>query len=63
MMGCKWLMAGGEAVVKIYEGAPHGFIVLRGMCDEADQAAVDMASFIKEVVGEVSAGDEMLMLN
>jgi acetyl esterase/lipase len=26
MMGTKWLMAGGEAVVKIYPGACHGFL-------------------------------------
>lgn len=33
LMGVKWLMAGGEAVVKIYEGAPHAFIALRGQSD------------------------------
>ncbi|KAL9105237.1 MAG: hypothetical protein Q9227_009554 [Pyrenula ochraceoflavens] len=26
-MGVKWQMAGGEAVVKIYPGGPHGFIM------------------------------------
>jgi acetyl esterase/lipase len=64
MMGCKWLMAGGDAVVKIYAGAPHAFITWRGLSDEADQAAVDMESFIKEVLGEkASAGDDVLVLN
>jgi len=64
MMGCKWLMAGGEAIVKIYEGAPHAFIAMRGVSDEADQAVVDIESFIKEVVGEkVSEGDDVLVSN
>lgn len=64
MMGCKWLMAGGEAIVKIYEGAPHAFIALRGASDEADQVVVDIESFIKEVVGEkVSEGGDVLVLN
>jgi acetyl esterase/lipase len=59
MMGCKWLMAGGEAVVKIYEGAPHGFIVWRGMTDEADRAAVDVETFIKDCLGvEKDSGAE-----
>jgi hypothetical protein len=26
-MSVKWLMAGGEAVVKIIPGAPHGYIM------------------------------------
>jgi acetyl esterase/lipase len=64
MMGCKWLMGGGEAVVKIYEGAPHSFIALRGVSDEADQAAVDIENFIKEVIGEkLSEGINVLELN
>jgi acetyl esterase/lipase len=50
MMGCKWLMAGGEAVVKIYEGAPHGFTMLIGMSDEADQAAKDIKTFIEDCI-------------
>jgi acetyl esterase/lipase len=25
-MGLKWMMAGGEAIVKVYPGAAHGFI-------------------------------------
>ena len=25
-MSVKWQMAGGEAVVKFYPGAPHGFV-------------------------------------
>ncbi|TVY34544.1 AB hydrolase superfamily protein [Lachnellula subtilissima] len=27
LMGMRWLMAGGEAIVKIYTGAPHGFLL------------------------------------
>jgi len=26
-MSMKWMCAGGEAIVKIYPGAPHGFIL------------------------------------
>jgi acetyl esterase/lipase len=66
MMGCKWLMAGGEAVVKIYEGAPHAFIVLRGVSDEADQAAADMKTFIGDCLGtveKVSGAVDVLVLN
>jgi acetyl esterase/lipase len=63
MMGCKWLIAGGEAVIKIYSGAPHAFIALRGVSDEADQAAVDIESFIKEAAGEkLSDADDVLVL-
>jgi acetyl esterase/lipase len=29
MMGTKYLMAGGEAVIKIYEGGCHGFIAFK----------------------------------
>ena len=27
LMGLRWQMAGGEAVVKLHFGAPHGFLV------------------------------------
>jgi len=66
MMGCKWLMAGGEAVLKIYEGAPHAFTVLKGESDEADQAAADMTTFIEDCVGVVekaSGSGDVFVLN
>jgi acetyl esterase/lipase len=66
MMGCKWLMAGGEAVVKIYEGAPHAFITWWGLSDEADQAAVDMKTFFGNclsMVEKVSGAVDALVLN
>jgi acetyl esterase/lipase len=50
MMGVRWLMVGGEAVIKIYEGAPHAFISLRGQSDEADQAEKDTKTFIEDCV-------------
>ena len=66
MMSLRWLMAGGEAIVKIYEGAPHGFTALRGMSDAADQAAADVKTFIEDCMGiqekPRGAGD-VLVLN
>ncbi len=53
MMGTKWLMAGGQAVIKIYEGAPHGFIGFKP--DEEPQAGKvlqDTRTFIQDVVGK-----------
>jgi acetyl esterase/lipase len=48
MMSTKWLMAGGEAILKIYPGAPHGFIGFVGLLDEAGQALEDTRTFIRE---------------
>lgn len=49
MMATKWLMAGGEAVVKIYAGAPHGFVGFPAeQMREAGEALADTVVFIKE---------------
>lgn len=48
MMATKWMMAGAEAILKIYPGAPHGFIGFVGMLDEAGQALEDTKTFIRE---------------
>jgi acetyl esterase/lipase len=50
MMGVRWLMFGGEAVIKIYAGAPHAFIALRGQSDQTDQAERDIKMFIEDCV-------------
>jgi acetyl esterase/lipase len=48
MMATKWLMGGGDAILKIYPGAPHGFIGFVGVLDEAGQALEDTKTFIQE---------------
>ena len=48
MMATKWLMAGGDAILKIYPGAPHGFIGFIGLLDEAGQALQDTKTFLQE---------------
>ncbi|KAL2823314.1 Alpha/Beta hydrolase protein [Aspergillus cavernicola] len=42
LMHTKWSIAGGEAIVKLYSGAPHGFTALPGMpvADEANALGV-----------------------
>ncbi|KAI9844357.1 MAG: hypothetical protein M1837_005661 [Sclerophora amabilis] len=49
MMGIKWLSSGGEAVVKIMPGAPHGFTLF-----ETSQVGVsaEAAVVVKEWLGE-----------
>lgn len=46
-MSAKWMAAGGEAVVKIYPGAPHGFMAFPGFT-VADQAKETTFQFIQE---------------
>ncbi|KAF2847307.1 alpha/beta-hydrolase [Plenodomus tracheiphilus IPT5] len=51
MMGTKWGMWGGESVVKIYRGAPHGFIgFARGTIGAVGEALDDMGGFIEEKI-------------
>lgn len=48
-MATKWLMFGGEAVVKIYPGAAHGFIFTpSGLLPQAKEAVDDTLTFIRE---------------
>jgi len=47
-MGIKWQMAGAETVVKVYPGAPHGFIAFGESLDEAVQCLQDTAVFIND---------------
>jgi acetyl esterase/lipase len=49
VMSTKWMMAGGTAVVKIYPGAPHGFIEFSSaMLNEAGELMNDTHTFIKD---------------
>jgi acetyl esterase/lipase len=49
VMGVKWLMSGGEAIVKIFQGAPHGFIGFPlGALKEVGEAMEDCKVFIQE---------------
>lgn len=47
LMGSKWSIAGGEAVVKIYPGATHGFTVFPGL-PVADEAKAVVQEFMQE---------------
>ena len=47
LMSMKWMIAGGEAVVKIYPGAPHGFTVFPGI-KVAEEAAAVATQFVNE---------------
>jgi len=44
------LMAGGEAILKIYPGAPHGFISFVGVLKEAGEALEDTKTYIREIL-------------
>lgn len=48
-MAAKWGMAGGEAVLKVYEGAPHGFFLFP--IEAAKEGFQDTVDFIKKVLG------------
>ncbi len=48
MMSTKWLMAGGEAILKIYPGGAHGFIGFLGLLDEAGHWLEDTKMYIQE---------------
>ena len=48
-MGSKWAMWGNESVVKIYNGAPHGFIVFpRGAIKAVEEALEDSRVFVED---------------
>lgn len=48
-MGTKWLIGGGEAIVKIYPGAPHGFFRFPpSVLKEAGEALDDTKTYILE---------------
>ena len=49
LMAAKWGMAGGEATLKIYTGAPHGFIVFDGkVLKAAEEGMRDLETYLLE---------------
>ncbi|KAF2811358.1 uncharacterized protein BDZ99DRAFT_487179 [Mytilinidion resinicola] len=51
-MSAKWMMWGNEAVVRIYNGAPHGFIMFPPGTIDAVQEGLDASTdFVKEKLG------------
>lgn len=52
MMGAKWSMWGNEGIVKIYHGAPHGFIGFPpGTIKAVQEALDDTEAFVKAKIG------------
>lgn len=55
-MVAKWQMAGGDATLKVYEGAPHGFIAFPGnMFQGAAQGLGDVVMWFRD--GEAAKGE------
>jgi len=53
-MSAKWMMAGGEACLKVYPGAPHAFILFEPEVSEAAaEAREDIREFLTAKVGGV----------
>ena len=53
MMGAKWAMWGNESVVKIYHGAPHGFIGFPpGTIKAVQEVLDDTEAFVRAKRGE-----------
>jgi acetyl esterase/lipase len=48
-MSCKWQMAGGRVVTKVYPGASHGFILFEGKCQK--DAFADIKAFLNHCMG------------
>jgi acetyl esterase/lipase len=53
LMSMKWMIAGGEAVVKIFSGAPHAFTVFPGV-KVAEDAAEVITEFVREKLEAVA---------
>ncbi|KAH7087861.1 Alpha/Beta hydrolase protein [Paraphoma chrysanthemicola] len=52
LMGAKWAMWGNEAVVKVYVGAPHGFIQFPpGTIRAVQEGLDDTCAFVREKMG------------
>lgn len=53
LMALRWQMAGGEAVVKLYPGAPHGFLALAPEAvKNAREGLEAIGEFLRNKVGE-----------
>ena len=53
MMGVKWMAAGGEAIVKLYPGAAHGFTLLAQL-QVSREAEEVQSQFLKEKIASYS---------
>jgi len=51
LMSSKWSIAGGEAIVKIYPGATHGFTAFPGL-PVADEANAVTLEFMQEKLSD-----------
>jgi len=49
MMATKWATSGGKMVLKVYPGAPHGFLGLD--TQEAMEALMDSEEFVRDCLG------------
>lgn len=53
-MATKWLVKGGEAILRVYQGAPHGFIAFpRQALKEAGDAQDDIKTYIQDRLGSI----------
>lgn len=52
-MATKWMMTGGDAVIKVYTGAPHAFIGLRDLLMVARDAQEDTKTYIKDCIAKL----------
>jgi acetyl esterase/lipase len=51
-MSVKWMMAGGEAIVRIYPGSPHGYIMFaEDVHENVTVAMMDLHIFVAEKLG------------
>ena len=51
-MSTRWMMAGGEAVVKIYPGAPHGYIMFPPEAfSAAKEGLEEVRAFVEQHIG------------
>lgn len=56
VMASKWMMAGAEATVRIYPGAPHGFIMFPPSASPAAGEGLEATrEFMAEVMGRGGA--------
>ena len=53
MMAAKWQMCGGDGILKVYTGAPHGFIGFdEKLLPAAKDGLADLETFLIDCVGE-----------
>lgn len=52
MMATKWQMSGGEGILKIFPGAPHGFILFPPATVESAKEGLEiMGEFLRDRIG------------